>query len=67
MREIDGCGQEMSAALDCFARQPLAHWECNDDGDAAIKDGFCNDPQQRVADCLQKSAAARGQATPRSL
>jgi hypothetical protein len=35
----------------------LAHWSCNDDGEAAIKDGFCDAEQGRFASCIQRSGA----------
>jgi|KBSMisStandDraft_5_1062788.scaffolds.fasta_scaffold788309_1 hypothetical protein len=58
MRRVEQCGTEMAAVLSCFARQPQSAWECSDEGDAALKDGFCDEQQGRFASCLQRTAAA---------
>jgi len=59
MRRLDACGAEMTAVLSCFARQPLSSWECSEEGDAAVKDGFCDEPQGKFTACV-----ARGPAVP---
>jgi hypothetical protein len=59
MRRLDACGAEMTAVLSCFARQPLSSWECSEDGDAAVKDGFCDEQQGRFTACV-----ARGPVVP---
>ena len=59
MRQLDACGAEMTAVLSCFARQPLSSWECSEEGDAAVKDGFCDEPQGKFTACV-----ARGPAVP---
>ena len=63
MRQTDACVGEMTAVLTCFAREPVAHWECNEDGEAAIKDGYCDEEQGKLVACAQKTA--RGAAVPR--
>ena len=57
MREAGDCSGEMAAVLECMGRQPVGNWECNEDGDAALKDGFCNTQQGRFVACAQKAAA----------
>lgn len=52
LRDSEPCGNEMRAALRCFAAQPVASWECGEDGMAAIREGFCGDQQQQVVTCL---------------
>jgi hypothetical protein len=53
MRNIEACGAEMAVVLSCFARQPLSSWECGQDGDATIKDGFCDKPQAVFTSCVE--------------
>jgi hypothetical protein len=57
MRDHAACAREMAAVLNCFAREPVAHWSCNEEGEAAIKDGFCDAEQGQFAGCIQKSGA----------
>ena len=55
-REIQGvtaCKDEMASLLRCFAREPIAHWECNPDGEAALKNGLCNAEQKLLVTCAQ--------------
>jgi hypothetical protein len=40
--------------MDCLAREPRPHWECDDDGMPAIKDGYCTAQQAALAGCLQR-------------
>jgi len=62
MQRVDGCQAEMTAVLSCFARQPLSAWECSEDGDAAMKDGFCDQPQGRFTACVE--GGSHGAAPP---
>jgi hypothetical protein len=52
-----GCGAELQAVMACFGREPLAHWECNEEGEAAIKDGYCDAEQGKFVACAGKQAA----------
>jgi hypothetical protein len=49
-----GCGAELQAVMACFGREPLAHWECNEEGEAAIKDGYCDAEQGKFVACAGK-------------
>ena len=53
--------------LGCFAREPIGHWECNEEGEAAIKDGFCDAEQGKFVACAQKTAGASGGPAPTAL
>ena len=55
---MQSCGAEMAAVMSCFARQPLSSWECSEDGDAAIKDGFCDKPQGQFVHCIEQAGGA---------
>ena len=46
------CIAEMSAATSCMLREPAKNWECSEEGLSAIKDGFCEDEQMQVVDCM---------------
>jgi hypothetical protein len=53
MAQSPVCGELMHAVLVCFGKQPLERWECDEDGNAAIKDGFCDAEQSAFAHCAQ--------------
>jgi hypothetical protein len=57
MLATPACRGELLAALSCFAKRPASDWECDADGAASIKDGFCESEQERFATCLERSAA----------
>lgn len=48
------CSALMQAVLACFGKQPLERWECDEDGNAAIKEGFCNEEQATFAHCAER-------------
>ena len=62
MAQIGACGAEMAKVLRCFEREPLRHWECNELGEPAIKDGFCDAEQGKFVACAERSAGAPGPA-----
>jgi hypothetical protein len=59
MRATPGCGAELQSVMACFGREPLAHWECNEQGESAIKDGYCDAEQGKFVACAGKQGAAR--------
>jgi hypothetical protein len=59
MRATTGCGAELRAVMACFGREPLSHWECNEQGESAIKDGYCDAEQGKFVACAGKQGAAR--------
>jgi len=57
MSTASGCATEMAAVLSCLAREPLEHWECNSDGEPAIKDGYCDAEQSKFVACARVGGA----------
>jgi hypothetical protein len=53
MAVLTPCGQEMQRFYHCLVGQPLANWECAEDGVGAVKQGFCDDEQRQAVDCMQ--------------
>jgi len=51
------CKDEMVSVLGCFAREPIAHWECDENGVPSIKEGFCDAEQARFVACAEKGGA----------
>jgi hypothetical protein len=49
------CDAELSAALSCMAREPLNHWECSDEGLPVIRAGYCDAPQGKAVECMQRA------------
>lgn len=47
------CDRELGAFFECLEAQPSEHWECVEDGTAAIREGYCEVEQARFAQCLQ--------------
>lgn len=67
MSKIAACAGEMASVLRCFAHEPVAHWECNEDGEAAIKVGYCDQEQGKFVACAQKTATAPAAPQPTAL
>jgi hypothetical protein len=61
MRQIPACAGEMTSVLGCFGREPLAHWECSEDGEPVVKEGYCDAEQGKFVACLQHQAPGAGQ------
>jgi hypothetical protein len=57
MQGVTACKGEMASLLRCFAREPIAHWECNAEGEAALKNGICNAEQRLLVTCAQSPAS----------
>ncbi len=51
------CAKELGATLECFAKQPVDHWECGPEGLPAVKSGFCDTEQAAAVDCARRSSA----------
>jgi hypothetical protein len=49
------CAAEMSAFMGCALEHPTEHWECADNGVAAIRDGYCDQQQLAVLTCFRSS------------
>ncbi len=52
MGSVTPCTDAVTAFYKCLVAQPVRNWECAPDGVAAIKDGFCDDPQREVVACM---------------
>jgi hypothetical protein len=65
MAGVEGCGAEMALSLACFAAQPLSSWTCDEDGQAALQQGFCEPEQTRFAGCVRRLNAGQQSPTPR--
>jgi hypothetical protein len=50
------CSEQFSALYACFLREPVAHWECSEDGIAAIREGYCEKEQERAVGCMETKA-----------
>lgn len=50
------CSEQFSALYACFLREPVAHWECGEDGVAAIREGYCEKEQERAVSCMEAKA-----------
>jgi len=51
------CGRELRKVLECFAREPLAHWECGPEGLPEIRSGYCDAPQAEATRCIERESA----------
>jgi hypothetical protein len=50
------CRDAFTALYACFGREPAEHWECGEDGIAAIREGFCEKEQERTVTCMEEKA-----------
>jgi hypothetical protein len=51
------CTDEFSAFYRCLVAEPIEHWECAEDGVAAIREGFCEEEQERAVGCMEAKAS----------
>jgi hypothetical protein len=49
---VPKCQTQLEAVVNCSANQPVSNWECAADGEAEIKDGFCDPEGQAAAICI---------------
>ena len=52
------CQEEMRSVLACITREPSSNWECDEEGLAAIREGYCEREQQGFLDCVQRQLGA---------
>ena len=50
------CSEAFLRFYACLVREPVEHWECSDDGIAAIKEGFCEKEQEAAIGCMEAKA-----------
>ena len=53
MAAIPGCVAPFASLYACLAAEPVAHWECAEDGVGAIRDGYCEKEQAAAAKCVE--------------
>lgn len=53
MASVTPCSEALQSLYRCLVDQPLTHWECAEDGVAAIRDGFCDAEQGQAAACME--------------
>lgn len=50
------CAAEVTHFLECLTNQAVEHWECDEDGVAAIKEPYCEGEQAATSTCLEREA-----------
>jgi len=51
------CPGELDSFIRCALDEPMEHFECGDEGVAALQDGYCDWEQQAFATCVQLQVA----------
>lgn len=46
------CQAEARAAVRCAAARPASDWECDEDGEAELKDGICEEEGEVLFSCV---------------
>jgi hypothetical protein len=54
MGTVTPCTPEMKTFYKCLLKQGIKNWECDEDGVAAIRRGFCDKEQETVVLCMDK-------------
>jgi hypothetical protein len=47
------CVSEFKAFEACFLKEPREHWQCDVDGQPAVKEGVCSPERAKVMTCLE--------------
>jgi hypothetical protein len=55
MGALRGCLEPVAALYSCLTSHPVAHWECAEDGVAAIREGYCEGEQERAVGCMERN------------
>jgi hypothetical protein len=55
MGSVASCKQQFSAFYRCLQQEPREHWRCDEDGIAAILEGFCDQEQEAAIGCLEQA------------
>lgn len=53
MAALTPCSDAISTLYSCLVREPLAHWNCAEDGVAAIREGYCDSEQAKAVACME--------------
>lgn len=54
MASLTPCSKEINPLFSCLLREPAEHWECDEDGMGAIRDGYCDKEQREAVACMEK-------------
>jgi hypothetical protein len=57
MATVTPCSSQMGAFYQCLLAQPLGNWECDEEGMAAIREGFCDQEQEATVRCMDDKLA----------
>jgi hypothetical protein len=52
---ISGCADQVAAMYRCLVQHRVSHWECADDGVAAIREGYCDKEQEQAIKCIESN------------
>jgi len=50
------CSEQFSGLYTCLLGEPVEHWECGEDGIAALREGYCNKEQEQTVTCMETKA-----------
>jgi hypothetical protein len=50
------CADEFAALYACLENEPVAHWECAEDGIAAVRESYCEKQQATAVGCMEAKA-----------
>jgi hypothetical protein len=53
MGNIPACADAFATLYGCLVHERIEHWECAEDGIAAIRDGYCESEQSAASRCLE--------------
>lgn len=53
MASVADCSASFLAFYRCLEQEPLEHWRCDQDGIAAIREGFCDREQESAVGCIE--------------
>jgi hypothetical protein len=56
LHDAPTCKPEMASFESCFVKTPPDKWECDEDGQPALKDGVCSPERAAVMKCLENEA-----------
>jgi hypothetical protein len=54
MGALTPCTEPVAALYRCLVAQPTKNWECDEDGVAAIRQGFCDKEQGKTVACMEE-------------
>jgi hypothetical protein len=55
MGSVAACQQQFKAFYRCLQQEPLEHWRCDEEGIAAILEGFCDHEQEAAIGCMEQA------------